>query len=218
MAEGKLQAARTPSTAKKAPLSSLFGSPGRMWRGSRAAGAPSASAPVPRRGLAPAHGFRPWKAFWIAAGKTSTKTSIVAFALMRHDGDIEFGLFGIPLILASASDLRPALFKKPCTAASGAPTRGPRFPSRVSGCRAGRPAMCNASRLGVAKLAAPSCEEAASRKRFGDEPAEILAPPAPACGRGFPRKKARAKGRASWRFNTARSSATLVERATAGLV
>ncbi len=56
----------------------------------------------------------------------------------------------------------PALFRKPAMACSGAPTFGPFFSSRKSGCRSGRPSTDSARRRGVAKDRAWSKERLAS--------------------------------------------------------
>jgi len=67
-------------------------------------------------------------------------------------------------MLASSMEERPAPRRKPSTALSGAPTRGPLRSSRVAAEPAGTPATCKARRLGVAKALAPSYGKPASTK------------------------------------------------------
>ena len=55
---------------------------------------------------------------------------------------------------AWSSEERPVAFRKPCTACSGAPTRGPRRSSLTSARAAGRPSTTSANRRGVAKARA----------------------------------------------------------------
>ena len=64
--------------------------------------------------------------------------------------------FGSERTSASSMEERPAPRRKPCTALSGAPTRGPRRSSRVSGERDVRPRRSSTRRLGVQCAAAPS--------------------------------------------------------------
>src|SRR6185437_4841133 len=63
--------------------------------------------------------------------------------------EIELALVG-RAFLASSED-SPADLRKPCTAASGAPTRGPRRSSLEPGCVAGKPSARRVSRRGVTK-------------------------------------------------------------------
>jgi len=81
-----------------------------------------------------------------AEGRTSARTSCVSLPccwMIRY----RIRPFWIPLDFGLRERCRgQRFFKKPCTGI-GCATRGPRFSSRVSGWRAGRPAMCKASRL-----------------------------------------------------------------------
>ena len=89
-------------------------------------------------------------------GRISASTSIVGRPARSITATWKSPFFGSDRTSASSSEARPALFRKPATAASGAPTFGPLRSSRASGCAAGKSAMCNASRRGVAKAAPPA--------------------------------------------------------------
>ena len=75
---------------------------------------------------------------------------------------------------AWSSEARPAPFRKPCTAWSGAPTRGPRFSSLTSARVVGRPSTTSVSRRGVAKARASVEREPGRLQPVADQALEIV--------------------------------------------
>ncbi len=157
-----------------------------------------AQAPRLAGGRAPAHGFRPGKA------SDDGRQDLGEHLRRRAPGPlderhVELALLRVALDLRPrSSEASPALFRKPCTAASGAPTRGPFRSSRTSSPFTGSPAMWSASRRGVAIGLRALIEKAALDERVGDERLAGPPPHAAACGRGFPRRRVRGGDRASW--------------------
>ena len=122
---------------------------------------------------APTHGLRPGEFVQrlgdrlgddvgrLAAGLLDLRDVVVALLLVLDDLGLRRGV-------------KPADFRKPATACSGAPTRGPFFSSEMAGDLAGTPSITSVRRRGVEKLRASPDRKAPRLQAVGDETLQVV--------------------------------------------